>query len=79
MTTRQHLGPSSADGTRTIGIVIPAHNEEDFIQSTLHSLTYQRFPEGRRLDPASYEIVVVETAATMRQRNECSTLPAPFR
>ncbi|MBI2933969.1 MAG: glycosyltransferase family 2 protein [Chloroflexi bacterium] len=47
-----------------ISIVVPAHNEEQFIGRTLDSLLHQTFP-------GTYEIIVVNNASTDRTEEIC--------
>lgn len=58
--------PASRDraSNPTFGIVIPAHDEEDFVAATLESIANQRDRHGRRADAGTCRIVVVENASS---------------
>ncbi len=42
-----------------ISVIVPAKNEEENIWQTLHALFHQTYPDGSRLSPTSYEIIVL--------------------
>lgn len=48
----------------TVSVALPARNECETIGATLEALADQRLPEGRPLDPATFEVVIFANDCT---------------
>lgn len=55
---RQTQSPSRSDWTTMISVIIPAHNEEDYIGLTLDALSRQNYPH--------FEVIVIANGCTDR-------------